>query len=103
MRVFVKNSARPLRDREEKHVVAVGRRPIRHSHADAMAGHQTAHAKQRERGQRRQHGETVQPGIEIGLSHFAADYDLLKRKPLRLFPTAAVSRKFWVSYFASRV
>jgi hypothetical protein len=60
MGMLVEDSAYPVRDREEEHVIPAGIGPIRHGHAGAVAGHQAARAQQGQRGRGGQHGEAMQ-------------------------------------------
>ena len=59
MRVFVENPPDPLREWEEKHVVPIGVWPIRHRHADAVAGYQSAYPQQNQSERDNQEGEEV--------------------------------------------
>jgi len=61
--MLIENAADPLGYRKEKHVVAIGIRPIRHRHANAMAGNKAAQAKQGQRRHSSQNSETVKPGV----------------------------------------
>ena len=61
MGVLKKNSADPLRNREQKHVVAERGRPIGHSQTHAFARHHSAAANQEERRGGCEPSETLQP------------------------------------------
>ncbi len=50
MGVFKKNSADPLRNRKEKHVIAESRRPIGHGQTNAFARYHSTTANEKERG-----------------------------------------------------
>ena len=61
MDVFEENSADPFAEREKKHVVAESRRPIRHGESDVFARDHSAAANEKERGDRGEPGETIEP------------------------------------------
>src|SRR5690349_24672155 len=58
MRMLIKDSADPLGDGEEKHVVTVGVGPIGHGHSHTVAGNETTDADQ---GHSRQRDEQSEP------------------------------------------
>src|ERR1700758_3945610 len=61
MRVLKQNSADPFRNRKQKHVIAEGGRPIRHSEADVFTRHHSAAANEQKRRDAREPRETVEP------------------------------------------
>ena len=69
--MLVEDSARPLGPGEQKHVIAVGRRPIRHRHPGSMARDQATDANQKEGGNRRDYGKNGQRWIVLGSPHSA--------------------------------
>jgi hypothetical protein len=56
----------PTVKRNQKHVVTVCGRPIRHRHAHLPAGHKPTHSNEEQCCQRGKNGETVQPRIVVG-------------------------------------
>src|ERR1044072_3360301 len=61
MTVLVKNIAGHFRPGVKKHVVAEGRRPVRHSEARALTGDETADKKQRKGCASENYGESMRP------------------------------------------
>ena len=55
---------------KEKHVVAKGRRPIRHGEANAFARDHAAAANQEKGRDRAKPGEAVEPGYRFWDGHF---------------------------------
>jgi hypothetical protein len=81
MGVLEKNPADPLRDGEEKHVVAESCRPIGHGETYAFARDHSAAANEKQRGDGGEKRETMQPGI-LGLRQLvthAGKLDLWER------------------------
>ena len=66
MGVLVEDASHPLGNREEEHVITVGVGPVGHGHAGAVTGHQAANGDQPQRGEGREHRETMQAGVVRG-------------------------------------
>src|SRR5262244_137334 len=65
MTVFVKNIADHFGPGVKKHVVAEGRRPVRHSEPGAFTGDETADKKQRKRCASENYGESMRPNTRV--------------------------------------
>ena len=79
MRVFKEDSAHPLRDREQKHVVTKGGGPVGHSESGAFACDHSATADQEQSSNSSEPGEAIQPAFRSHSdSKLTADYRLEK-------------------------
>src|SRR5215475_303857 len=65
MTVFVKNIADHFGPGVKKHVVAEGRRPVRHSEARAFTGDEAANKKQRQSCTSENYGESMRPNTRV--------------------------------------
>ena len=68
MGMLKENSAHPLGDRKQEHVVAKRGRPIRHSETDAFARDHAAATNQQQCGETRKPHETIAPFVVAAVS-----------------------------------
>jgi len=69
-RLLIEDARHPFRGREQEHVFAVGGRPVRHRHADALRRHDSAQRHQKQSRNREGAREGVKPYFCARAIHF---------------------------------